>query len=86
MLVGGMGDGEGEKKTATERKSKRGREQHVLWRSFKSLVWGRPSVLPLASHLASSCLVPTFGLTQGPPMCVPIFYPRQILPPEFLES
>ena len=34
----------------------------MLWRSFKSLVWGSHAGLPLASHLASS----GFGLTQGP--------------------
>ena len=61
MLVGGMGDGEGEKKTATERKSKRGREQHVLWRSFYSLIWGE--IFWTSSGQSSYFL--HFGLTQG---------------------
>ena len=30
-----------ERENKIERKSKRGREQHVLWRLFKSLVWGQ---------------------------------------------
>ena len=46
---------ERERETQTERKNKSGREQHVLWRSFNSLVWG-------LSLQASS----GFGLTQGP--------------------
>ena len=31
-----------ERERERDRRSKRGREQHVLWRSFKSLVWGQP--------------------------------------------
>ena len=45
-----------------ERKSKTRREQHVLWRSFKSLLCGRSFQ---ASFGQPSCLS-GFGLTRGP--------------------
>lgn len=45
----------------------------MLGRWFKSLVWGHPSGLPLANHLASSGLALTLGLTLGPPLCAHIF-------------
>ena len=45
-------------------------KQHLLWKSLKSLLWGNPSGLLLANHLASSGLEPTIGLTQDPPLYV----------------
>ena len=62
-----LGAVESERDRDRKKKSKRGRERHMLWRGFKSLVWGSPSRLPLANHLALSGLEPT-SLTQGPPL------------------
>ena len=60
-----------EREKGRDRKSKRGREQHMLWRWFNHLYVGSPSRLPLAKHLASSGLEPTAGLTQCPTLCAP---------------
>ena len=59
-----------ERETDRQIDRERARECHVLWRWFKSLLWGGPSGLLLASHLALSGLESTFGLAGGPPLCV----------------
>ena len=57
-----------------DRQTKREREGHRLWRSFKSLVGGRPSGLPPANQLALSGLEPTFGLTNSVCVCVHVSF------------
>ena len=56
---------DGDRERSTERK----RRECTCFAGIKSLVRGSPSGLPLVNHLASS----SFGLTQGPPLCVCIF-------------
>ena len=40
-----------------------------LW-LFKSFIWGSSSGFPLANHLTLPGSESTFGLTQGPPLCM----------------
>lgn len=61
-MVGG--DGRRQRRRETKTGGERGREQHLLWSSFKTLVWGQSVQLPLANYLALSGLEAAFGLTQ----------------------
>ena len=51
---GCVGVGEGERQSQTEENEQRGREQQVLWRLFKSLLWGQ--LFP-ASSGQSPCFI-----------------------------
>ena len=58
-----------ERKRDRDRQRERAREEEseaCLRGGLNHLFGGNPSGLPLANHLASSGLEPTFGLTQAP--------------------